>query len=274
MIYYETKDMQYSFAHNTKNIKDKKVRHDLHNHNTCEFLYLLDGSVEFNIEGEYYEVNKGDIIMLDCNEFHSLKINNDNVYNRMVIEFSKSFLLGFSQNIDLFYFFKVKKMGINNLLPKRIVDMYKLNKYFMRLRALEPSDAESELRIKCILTELLLDINNIFSKYATISSPKKSNSNIQKVITYISQNLDKDMSLETISNDLFISKYYLWHLFKLETGISIYKYLTIKRIHYANELLNSGMPAAEACFKAGFNDYSTFYRAYKKVLLKAPTVKP
>ena len=77
-----------------------------------------------------------------------------------------------------------------------------------------------------------------------------------------------------MSKDLFISKYYLCHLFKLETGISIYQYLTIKRIYYANQLLNTGIPATEACFKAGFNDYSTFYRAYKKVLKKSPTFKP
>ena len=39
-------------------------------------------------------------------------------------------------------------------------------------------------------------------------------------------------------------------------------YVTLQRLSYAQKLLQSGIPAAEAAAAIGYSDYSTFYRAY------------
>ena len=69
----------------------------------------------------------------------------------------------------------------------------------------------------------------------------------------------------------FISKYYLCHLFRKHTGVTVLAYLNSKRIAMAHHLISKGEPPTEVAYRVGFQDYSTFYRAYKKETGQAPT---
>jgi AraC-like DNA-binding protein len=40
---------------------------------------------------------------------------------------------------------------------------------------------------------------------------------------------------------------------------------------YAKQLIESGETASGAAYKVGFGDYSAFYRAYVRIIGKAPT---
>ena len=51
----------------------------------------------------------------------------------------------------------------------------------------------------------------------------------------------------------------------------MHQYILEKRILAARNLILSGMPATSACMECGFKDYSTFSRAYKKVLHALPS---
>ncbi len=52
--------------------------------------------------------------------------------------------------------------------------------------------------------------------------------------------------------------------FKEETGFTIGSYITEKRLARARELLALGVNATTACYQCGFQNYSTFLRAYKR----------
>jgi AraC-like DNA-binding protein len=54
------------------------------------------------------------------------------------------------------------------------------------------------------------------------------------------------------------------HLFKKETGFTLYSYIQKKRAIRASDLLKNGLPAGEVCSLCGFGDYSTFVRTFKK----------
>jgi AraC-like DNA-binding protein len=54
-------------------------------------------------------------------------------------------------------------------------------------------------------------------------------------------------------------------LFRQETGTTINQYIKVKRLALARQEMRNGCGAEEAAYKAGFNDYSNFYRAYKSV---------
>ena len=47
-------------------------------------------------------------------------------------------------------------------------------------------------------------------------------------------------------------------------------YIIYKRISCAQTLLEAGMSATEAALTVGFGDYSSFYRAYKKITGHSP----
>ena len=51
--------------------------------------------------------------------------------------------------------------------------------------------------------------------------------------------------------------------FKEYTGITIYQYLLIRRVLMAQEMIQQGMKPKEAALHCGFQDYTSFYRAFK-----------
>ena len=54
--------------------------------------------------------------------------------------------------------------------------------------------------------------------------------------------------------------------FKKDTGTTVMDYLIYKRVVMARQLMLNGFTASDAANETGFGDYSTFYRAYKKVM--------
>ena len=94
---------------------------------------------------------------------------------------------------------------------------------------------------------------------------------VVEMIHYINENLSKDLSIETLSNRFFISKYHMMRKFKEETGYTMHQYILEKRILAARNLISAGHLATTASAECGFKDYSTFSRAYKKLMGKIPS---
>lgn len=83
---------------------------------------------------------------------------------------------------------------------------------------------------------------------------------------YIDDNFTKIKSIDDICRNLYISHYYLTHLFKEYSGISPLKYLIIKRIEFAKHLLLcSDLPIEEIAFKCGYAEVNSFIKTFKKI---------
>lgn len=98
-------------------------------------------------------------------------------------------------------------------------------------------------------------------------SPKSIKDNDERfvfnVLKYINENYSEDMSLDFLAERFFVSKYHLSHSFRREVGVSVYRYIMLKRLLAAKELLQSGMSAGEVAHATGFGDYASFWRAFK-----------
>ena len=91
-----------------------------------------------------------------------------------------------------------------------------------------------------------------------------------QVIRYLNAHLTDEISLDGLARRFFVSKFYLCRSFREHNGVSVLHYLTEKRVVLAKLLLEQGETAVSAASKAGFGDYSSFYRAYRKVLGVSP----
>jgi len=83
-------------------------------------------------------------------------------------------------------------------------------------------------------------------------------------------NLNGDLSIESLAAKFYMSKYHLMHKFKKQTGFTLHSYILQKRLIKADTLIRSGTPVSQACEQSGFNDYSSFVRAYKKMFSTLP----
>ena len=98
----------------------------------------------------------------------------------------------------------------------------------------------------------------------------KYDKQIEEILKYINNNLSEDLSILILSDKFFISKYYLMHKFKKETGYTLHNYVLQKRLLMAKELIKSGESVTKASLQCGFKDYSSFLRSFKKMFNTTP----
>lgn len=70
-----------------------------------------------------------------------------------------------------------------------------------------------------------------------------------------------------------ISPSSLSHIFKEEMNIPLHKFIMKKRLINAYHKIQSGEKATVAAAESGFNDYSGFYKQYKKMFNVTPSEK-
>jgi AraC family transcriptional regulator len=80
---------------------------------------------------------------------------------------------------------------------------------------------------------------------------------MRRVIEYIEENLDGDLSLEAMAAEVDISPIYLARAFKAAIGQSPHRYVLTRRVEQAKELLrNTEMPVVDVALSSGFSSQS------------------
>jgi YesN/AraC family two-component response regulator len=93
---------------------------------------------------------------------------------------------------------------------------------------------------------------------------------VGNILEYINKNMSGTLTIETIANEFFISSAYACRLFKRETGTTINKYITARKISIAKSMLANGSSVKEACDGSGFNDYANFIKSFGKAVGVSP----
>lgn len=95
---------------------------------------------------------------------------------------------------------------------------------------------------------------------------------VYEVISYINENYNKDISIKSLAESVFLTPTYLCHLFKDETEKTINQYVTEVRIDKAKELLrNSNYMVYEIASKVGYSNSNYFARVFRKFTGESPS---
>ena len=122
----------------------------------------------------------------------------------------------------------------------------------------------SELYAMGCLAQALVMINRLADRAGQEAEPRtNTDSVVVRVLSYINEHYNEDLSLDTLANKFFISKYHLSREFNRLVGTSVYRYIIQKRLVMAKQMMSSGMPSSMVYQHCGFGDYSNFYRAFK-----------
>ena len=87
-------------------------------------------------------------------------------------------------------------------------------------------EAVIEIRVEDLL---LLLCRTVYDK-VNPSSRKAASRLHEQVMAYIDENLEEDISLDSLAERFFVSKYHISHTFKEHLGISVHQYLLRKRL--------------------------------------------
>ncbi|WP_163194632.1 AraC family transcriptional regulator [Clostridium thermarum] len=238
----------------------------IHIHDGYEIYYLISGNVTYFIEGTAYELNPKDILLINSKELHRPQLNGNCIYERKVINFAQDFFKEFSfTDYNLFRCLDDRVSGKNNLIPAYEVMSNNLDQIIANIEKCNGKDHSQELLKKTYVAQLLILINNIMdNKKNEILILNKNNERISSIIQFINDNLSSDLSLNTLQEKFYVTKYYLCHQFKQITGFTLNEYITYKRIMKAREFITQDYPISEIYKLVGFSDYSNFFKAFKK----------
>lgn len=99
------------------------------------------------------------------------------------------------------------------------------------------------------------------------------NKRINKVFSFIDENLDSALSLETVSKIAYFSPFHFHRVFKIITGETLNDYVTRRRIEKAASILihKRNISITELSLQNGFNNNSSFTRIFKRFYGMSPT---
>ncbi len=235
-----------------------------HSHETYEIIYVIQGSGRYVVEGNECKLCKNTMMIFRPNEYHYVSISPDQAYERYVLYFDKSFLQGISEKLVLPFEENPQKHG--NFYSAVDVPMSVLP-IFERLGSISAlPEEQAQMLARLLIAELVLLLSLADPKTST----KENEPLGARVIKYLNENISSQISLDELAKIFYVSKYYLCRAFRAYNGISIVGYLNGKRAMMAKEMIENGETAANAAFRVGFGDYSSFYRAYRKALGHSP----
>ena len=234
-----------------------------HVHDFFEVIYVLRGNGYYIVEGTKYELFPGTLTIIRPGEYHCVAVEKDSEYERCVLHFSAETL---GKNAELLLSdFKKAPFGQGNFYSEKELTP-EIHYIFERLRgSFSLPKGKAEALVSLLLGELLISLSVL-----PPLAPKRTDALGARAIRYLAKHISEPLSLDALSKQLLTSKFHLCRAFKQYNGISIQQYIAEKRVMLAKKKLANGMKPAEAAFFAGFANYSSFYRAYKKLTGHSP----
>lgn len=150
-------------------------------------------------------------------------------------------------------------------------DLFHIHDYFQAIISCyqQQNDIYSEL-MPVYVEGLLAKMTMMCQTLSPIPHNDTVSERLTDIIEYLNKHMDESITLDSLEKIFFINKHYLNRLFRKATGTTVMDYLQYKRITLAQELLLEGYPAQETAIRVGFPEYSTFYRAYCKLVGHSP----
>ena len=238
---------------------------NLHSHTYTEILYCRSSAgVEYLIGSDRYRLQKGDIVYVPPGVSHRpiLPEKLTTAYERDVIWVSGEFLKVVADMFpqegvpDRKHRAPIRTAGtrwefLGDLFRNGVLEEERKNPGW------EAAVAGNTLVIYAHMKRIYLEQSG-----GAMKAEKTDLSD--KVTAYIERHYAEHITVSDLSRRFYVSNSTISHQFKEKMGISIYRYLTQRRLISAKNLIAEGVPLEQAGIRVGFSDYSAFYRAFKQ----------
>lgn len=228
-------------------------------HNYYAIIFFISGEAELVSEFGQQTFQPNTAVLLPPNTYFKLIINEEKMlYKRVVLSFYQIPELSDLINAKFKEFALFQSDELTHLFMQ-IIGLYD-SKY---------TTIERDALCKSFFMQILVNFDINSRKKNKTSS--RMNPIVKETISYINENLDRPISINDLSQRQNISRSTLTAIFKKEMNISIYSFILTKRLNIAAEKISKGEKPTQVALDCGFNDYSGFYKQYKKMFKISPS---
>ena len=238
----------------------------LHHHGFYEVYFLLTGDVTYLIENKLIHVMPGDILLIPPRVQHQVLIRPEMAaYERYVLWIDPHMLGRLSSaDTDLTQRFSPERIGGSFQLRLKSDARSSIRALLDTLdREINGAQYGADLLVNCILAQLLVTLDRLLDQGSQLDEDTRMSRVVAQVIDYVNLHYAEPLSLDSLAERFFVSKFHLSHEFNRQVGTSLYRYIRRKRLLIARQLLDKGQKPNAVAAACGFSDYTGFFRAFK-----------
>lgn len=237
-----------------------------HYHSVYEFYYLLSGSRRIFADGNLYNLNKGDLMLIPKNAMHHVTQGSEKDFERICIRFTDECISPFIETFGEEKFSQMMETGVVNVPLNRRKDVEVCMNGIGD--CINTNDEFNSIQIKNFVGLILVNYLRL-KRAATFAVPqdlKGVDKVIQKAASYIVEHYKENVTLKDVASYVNMSDTYFSKKFKETTGFGFKEYLLALRIkHACDMLLNTGFSITEIAYSSGFNDSNYFGDVFKRI---------
>ncbi len=238
-----------------------------HFHQNLELLYVLEGNVIIKIGNEEYRMKQEDFIIINSNRRHSYYSEGERLTASLYINYSILSSYMDMNKVTIYCnttndrddaYDKLRKLlrkVFNQYFDKKGKGLIYLNSLYYSILSIIVSNFMLESNDKRFQNEL-----------------NEEDNRIDEIINYIDTNYQRPISLNDLSERLFLSSSYLSKYIKKKMGMNFIDYLNRIRLHCAvDEMKTTDKSIMRIAMDNGFPNAAAFNKAFKDAYHMTPS---
>ncbi|MBK7212752.1 MAG: AraC family transcriptional regulator [Bacteroidales bacterium] len=245
-----------------------------HYHPELELTWIRKGSGKRVIGGSVSDFEEDDLVLVGANVPHCWQSNTD-----VVSGYAQAIVFQFLPDFAGASFLGLPELNrIQNLLNRSfagiLVKGTEKGRIISKMRQCTSADGFGRLIHFIGILDLIANSDDselIDYKYIGKVQSSADSERFQKVFSFLIQNYQNEISLETIAEVANLTPTAFCRYFKKVTRKTLVEIVTEFRINQACQLLgNSEKPVSDICFECGFGNISYFNKTFKAITGNTP----
>lgn len=244
-----------------------------HIHNTCEILFVEDGSADYFISGNKYHVEPYDILVIGPMEHHLRRID-QLPFLRYGLTVKPTYFRSIILDEDLLKVFSTPE-------PETFVCHYKnispeiFENIIEMLCELKNEDAihkpfRSQIQ-RSVIIQIAVTLFRAFHFKRNDGGITPANARMLEIKEYIDAHFNEELNLNILSERFFLHPTTISKDFSRYCGYNLNKYINTVRVCEAAKMLeNDNSNVAEIAEKCGYDSVNTFLRQFKSIMEISP----
>ena len=238
-----------------------------HWHERMEVWLILEGAMTVSCEQDIFDVQPGDILIINPGQVHSCRVDKTPVSVDCLIFDLNRLLTHRTDGVDPI----LRNLRDGSLRFQHIIRKNQhLNQIVASIANCPAGDPWGAMEVKGLLLQLLAALCRRYVSDNHYSVPRHLQE-VSSLLEYIHRHATNELTLEQLAAKACMSPSYFCRWFKSAVGESPMSYVTTLRINKAYDLLMNGCSVTEACRQVGIDDLNNFNRQFRKRVGVSPS---